>query len=252
MTKLKKPNLTDKQEKFVQELIAGKSQREAYKLAYSVVKMTDKTVDEKACRLFAQDKIQARYNEIHDRLIKESEDECIVSAKDVLRELVNIITTDSNEIVELRRTCCRYCWGKKNKYQLTQNEMAQRKAEYALQKEKVLAEGKEIKPFNTLGGVGFNPTKEPNQKCPECFGQGVETPFFHDTRKLSPAAKSLYAGVKVTKDGIEVKTQSKDKMIELLGRHLGMFKDKVEVSGNLNNPYENLTTEELKRLINSG
>jgi phage terminase small subunit len=214
--------LTDKQEKFVEELIAGKSQREAYHIAYpKSVNWLDSAVDTKACILFKNGKVQERYNAIHDRLIKEAEDECIVSAKDVLRELVNIIKTDSNEIVELRRTCCRYCWGKKNKYQLTANEMAQRKADYALEKELATAKGKTIKPLNHLGGVGYDATKEPNPKCPECFGQGVEMPFFHDTRKLSPAAKSLYAGVKVTKDGIEVKTQSKDKMIELLGKHLG-------------------------------
>jgi phage terminase small subunit len=245
--------LTDKQEKFVEGLIAGKSQREAYRAAYPrSVNWLDSTVDTQACILFKHPKVLERYNELHDRLIKEAEDECIVSAKDVLRELVNIISTDSNEIVELRRTCCRYCWGKKNKYQLTASEMARRKADYALEKEKAAEAGKKIKPFNFLGGVGYDATKEPNPKCPECFGEGEVTPFFHDTRKLSSAAKSLYAGVKVTKDGIEVKTQSKDKMIELLGKHLGMFKDKVEVSGNLNNPYESLTTEELKQLINSG
>ena len=36
--------------------------------------------------------------------------------------------------------------------------------------------------------------------------------------------------------------------MELLGRHLGMFKDKVEVSGNVNNPFEGLSTEQLLRL----
>ena len=44
------------------------------------------------------------------------------------------------------------------------------------------------------------------------------------------------------------------KALEMLGRHLGMFKDKLELSGQvgINNPYAGLTTEELKKLIHGG
>lgn len=63
--------LTIKQERFVQELVKGKSQREAYKIAYDAEQMADKTIDEKACRLIKQDKVKARY----DELMKPAEDE---------------------------------------------------------------------------------------------------------------------------------------------------------------------------------
>lgn len=87
--------LTPKQEKYVQELIKGKSQREAYRAAYpNSKKWLDKTVDERACRLFNQCKVNARYKELHDRLIKEAEDECIIDAKMILRELAAIATAD--------------------------------------------------------------------------------------------------------------------------------------------------------------
>lgn len=72
------------------------------------------------------------------------------------------------------------------------------------------------------------------------------------TDQLPENKKKAIAGIKEGKYGIEVATCDKVKALELLGRHLGMFKDKVEVSGNINNPYENLTTEELKRLIRDG
>ena len=39
------------------------------------------------------------------------------------------------------------------------------------------------------------------------------------------------AGIREGKGGIEVKLNSKEKALELLGRHMGMFRDKVEVSG---------------------
>ena len=57
-------NLTPKQEKFVQALIAGKSQREAYKEAYNATRMKDATIDSKAYLLFNKDYIRARYNEL--------------------------------------------------------------------------------------------------------------------------------------------------------------------------------------------
>lgn len=62
------------------------------------------------------------------------------------------------------------------------------------------------------------------------------------------------AGIKEGANGIEIKLNDKEKALELIGRHLGMFRDKVELSGNIetNNPYAGLTTEELKKLIHGG
>lgn len=46
------------------------------------------------------------------------------------------------------------------------------------------------------------------------------------------------------------KLHDKMKALELLGKHLGMFKDKLEINNPSNDPFEDLTTEELKALIN--
>ena len=57
--------LTPKREKFVQNLIAGMSQREAYRGAFpSSVKWKDSTVDSKASELFGNDEILERYREL--------------------------------------------------------------------------------------------------------------------------------------------------------------------------------------------
>lgn len=52
-----------------------------------------------------------------------------------------------------------------------------------------------------------------------------------DTNLLSDAQIRAIAGIKEGANGIEIKVNDKEKALELLGRHLGMFKDKVEVSG---------------------
>ena len=48
-------------------------------------------------------------------------------------------------------------------------------------------------------------------------------PFAHDTRNLSPKAKALYAGVRATKDGQEVKTHDQMAALVNVAKHLGMF-----------------------------
>lgn len=94
--------LTDKREKYIQELIKGKSQREAYRIAFPAsVKWLDKTVDEVASRLFNDSKVNARYSTLKDRLIKEAEDDCIITAKQVLQELANIALANGTDFAEV-------------------------------------------------------------------------------------------------------------------------------------------------------
>lgn len=70
--------LTIKQEKFIQNIVQGMSQREAYKSSYNAKNMKDDTIDNKACNLFKQDKIRARYEE----LLKRIEDKAIMTAEE--------------------------------------------------------------------------------------------------------------------------------------------------------------------------
>jgi hypothetical protein len=56
--------LTPKQEKFVQGLFSGLSQRQAYKQAYNAEKMLDATIDKKACELIKESKLSGRLREL--------------------------------------------------------------------------------------------------------------------------------------------------------------------------------------------
>ena len=89
--------LTAKQEKFVRNLIKGMSQREAYKNSYDAENMSDKTIDENACRLFADSKIKARYQELQDRLDKAT----IMTAQERLEYLTGIILDIEREKVSV-------------------------------------------------------------------------------------------------------------------------------------------------------
>lgn len=75
------------------------------------------------------------------------------------------------------------------------------------------------------------------------------------TADLPEEKRAAIAAIKENKYGISVETYDRLRALELIGRHLGMFRDKVELSGQVetsNNPYAGLTTEELKKLIHGG
>jgi phage terminase small subunit len=93
-----------------------------------------------------------------------------------------------------------------------------------------------------------------NDATQEYEEKEVEEQFVElfDTDSLSSDKKAAISGIKEGKYGIEVSSCDKVKALELIGKHLGMFKDKVEISGQVNNPMEGLTTEELKKLIYDG
>ena len=63
-----KEELTVKQEKFVQNIVSGMSQRQAYKDAYDAENMKDETIDVRACELFNESKIKVRYQELIEEL----------------------------------------------------------------------------------------------------------------------------------------------------------------------------------------
>lgn len=145
-----------------------------------------------------------------------------VRQDDVIRVLVNMLAADANELVEHRRHCCRYCWGKDHRYQYTANELEREQDVWTAER-----------PFDEKGGMGYDERRPANADCPECFGDGVGKTIVKDTRKLSPAARALYAGVKQTKDGLEVKMQSKEGYLQLLMRHAGMLNDKLTLNGKI-------------------
>lgn len=155
-----------------------------------------------------------------------------ITADLVLTELLAIATADPKHLIEQVRRCCRHCWGKDFGYQRTIGELNRERTAHQDREAKVLLgeSTEQVPPFDEQGGGGFDKTKDPNPDCPECNGEGVEQTIVKDTRDLPPGVRSLYAGVKVTKDGIEVKMHSKEKALELLGRHLALFNDKLDLN----------------------
>lgn len=154
-----------------------------------------------------------------------------IKQDEVLRRLHALATADTRDLIEYRRGCCRWCWGTGNRYQRTAGELERDRAAHAQLRRASRGNGKPLPKFDEQGGPGYHAKRDANPECPECFGDGVGAVVIRDTRNLSPEAAQLYAGVKQTRDGLEVRTHSQHEALRDLGRHLGLFKDKVEHTG---------------------
>lgn len=82
-----------KHEKMVQLKIKGYSQRQAYKEVYDN-NMTDEQIDIEASKIFNSPKVSLRYKE----LMQELEDKSIMSAKDRMKWLTNLINGEDGYI----------------------------------------------------------------------------------------------------------------------------------------------------------
>lgn len=89
--------LTIKQEKFIQNIVQGMSQREAYKNSYNANNMKDSTIDKKASELFQKGEIRGRYEE----LLKKIEDKTIMTAEERQIWLSKVVKGD----IKITREC---------------------------------------------------------------------------------------------------------------------------------------------------
>ena len=94
----KADRLTPKQERYCQERIKGKSQRQAYRAAYNADGMGDACTDVTACRLEAQSKISLRLQELRARSAEES----ILTRDDIAKSLTEIATSSGSESARLK------------------------------------------------------------------------------------------------------------------------------------------------------
>lgn len=217
--------LTDKQQLFVDEyLVDLNATQAAIRAGYS-----PNTAEQQASRLLSNVKVQEAIREAQEKRAARVN----ITADMVLDRWWKIATADPNELIHVRRLACRHCHGIDHKYQWVDE------AEYAQAVEEAVnfAEMKAAeldKPVSEIlpsedGGYGFDQLADPHPECPKCSGEGRADLHIEDTRKLKGGARLLYAGVKQTKAGVEVLMHDQGKALENVARHLGMFKDRLEV-----------------------
>jgi phage terminase small subunit len=207
--------LSAKRETFCQHyLVSLDAARAAREAGYSA-----RSAKQQGHELLKDEAVAARIQELK----AERAAELKIDAAAVLRRFWLIATADPNDLIQYRRTCCRFCYGDGHQYQRTPAELRRARAAWEAKQTKT---SKDV--FDEEGGDGYDRRKPPHPDCPECFGDGEEHVFVADTRQLTEQARMLYAGVKQTKEGLEVKMHSQQEALVSVARHLGMFGDRVE------------------------
>lgn len=196
----------------------------AYPKMLTSRKMSASAIKLAAARILSKPDVQQFIKEVRQEL----SGTVLYDLKALVIDLVQIATADVNELVQIRRECCRYCWGVNHEYQWTEWEYEDAIAVYerdaALWNSKGRPDGcAPVMPY-AGGGMGFNHTLSPSAECPRCHGEGVARSFLNDTRYLSPAAKRLYAGAKLDKNGnVEVLMHSQAEARAQLMRIMGAW-----------------------------
>lgn len=234
----RKPNnpepreLSEQMKTFVQELLVDFNQKEAaIRAGYS-----QKTAQEQSARLMSYPIIQRAVKEA----IAARGERTKIDQDRIIKRLWGVAFADANALVQYRRTCCRHCYGEFHRYQRTAGEMESDEIEHRAflikaQKEGIKLEDKD-KVFDTKGGIGYDPRKDPHPDCPECFGEGVGRVHITDTRKLEGGNRDIYAGVKQTKDGLQILMHDPRAHVELLMKHAGMLDARLIHAGDKQNP----------------
>ncbi|MNM44922.1 Terminase small subunit [compost metagenome] len=219
--------LTAKQKLFVQEyLIDLNATQAAIRAGYS-----ERTARKIGQENLTKPDIQAAIQEAQNQRAERTE----ITADMVLQRWWDIATADPNQLIHTRRLACRHCHGIGHQYQWVDEAEYAQAVKIALDYAEAESR-KQDKPVEANlpsedGGYGFDRLADPHPDCPKCRGEGHLDLHIEDTRKLKGGAKLLYAGVKETKTGIEIVMQDQAKALENVARHLGMFKDKVELTG---------------------
>lgn len=222
---MKKRKISKQEAEFARKYVECGKPGESYKFAYACKNLTANQISQKASQLKNRQAIKELIETLQKKVSKDAE----FGIAQVVEIWQDIATADPNELSSNLRRCCRHCYGRGHHYQWKD------KAEFAYVVGQVLkskpAKGEARQPMpSDEGGYGFNFTFRPHPECTECRGEGHLDTFFADTRTLSRAGRRLFAGIKKTKDGMQVVTRDQDAALTNLAKFYGMMPDKVVVT----------------------
>jgi len=208
-------NLTPKMLAFCRELpVDGNKTQAAIRAGYS-----EKSAANMGSVLSREPKIKAQIQ----RNMQIAADAAQVSAELVLAEIYAVATSDSRDLISVYQDCCRFC------YSAINGERQWTRGEYSEALEATQKAGTPAPPIR--GGLTYNAKLPPVESCAECFGRGLTTVVVKDSRKISRAASKLLAGMKSTKDGVEIKTHDKMAALLALAKITGLLRDRTEITG---------------------
>lgn len=139
-----------------------------------------------------------------------------LTIKRVVQDIVDVLDADPRDLVDIVTVSCRHCHGEGHRFHRT-----------IIEYEKDLED--QLENFKHLGGIGFNPYRDPHPECPHCFGYGEQQERIKDLRNMTKAQATLYLGAERTKHGIKISMRSKDAARQQAALYLGMNKETIKL-----------------------
>lgn len=187
--------LSEKQGIFAENVAAGKKLVEAYRIAG--YEGEGHSAHSNASRMLRNARVFRAVSFLRDK----RQQRLSLTEDEIIHQLSAIASANPNELVQYRRVNCRHCWGERHLYQWRDIE------EFDKAAEKASNDGKEEPEY---GGLGFVETGFPNEDCPKCNGEGETQLFVADTTQLEGEARWLYAGIKQTQNGLEIRMANQE------------------------------------------
>lgn len=226
--------LSEREERFAQNFSLWRDATKAYRATFDCSRMKENTVWRNAWEFKSRPVVLARIEELR-----------AITAQEVTRDLSSMIAdlamislADPSKLTRHERNNCRHCHGRGHKWQwknegeyslalaavMDENADLERRQQLAPAGHEIHA--REPKPLpDVSGGLGFVIDAFPDPDCPACLGEGVARVWIADMRRLGPYEAKLYAGIKETKDGLQVLTRDQDGAADKILRILGAYKD---------------------------
>lgn len=202
--------LSGKERKYCEEYVRTGSKHEAFNLAgYAKCKNTTQ-VASKVAAIHARPQVLLYIQELEGK----RNARVGITHDMVLRRLWAIASADPNEIVSVKVSNCRYCWGTDFRYNYTLPEWEDKLAE---------AETHNLAEPLEEGGHTFTINRPPHPDCPRCGGAGKAKLMIQDTTQLTGSARILYAGAEPTRNGIKVKLHNQLDALVKIADAVGLF-----------------------------
>lgn len=235
-------HLSAKEEAFCQNYaVHGMSQSDAYRNAYDVGEKTkDATVWSDSVKVASRPLVRARIEELN-KIRRNAMGKSLDKLGEMLQELAD---ANPNDLSYWRVSACRYCHGEDHKYHWHSSyEFDAAVKAYGRDLEAWALKGSKGTPPDApddSGGYGWRTTLKPDPDCPHCRGDGIGEMIIRDTRDVPRAARRLFKGVKVTKNGLEILTRDQDAAVDKLLRMGGGYRDRVEITGANGGPIQSI------------
>lgn len=208
----------------------GGDQSKAWREAFPNSKANDAGVHREASTFHKIPEVRRRIEEVRAEAHETAKEAFKMEVEDVLREWVMVAQADPAELAQRRRGACRYCHGFDNEYHWKDEKEFQASVDPNK---------------DDFGGYGYRFTAKPAPDCPKCEGLGEAYNWTADTRDLSPNARKLFAGVKQTRDGTEIKMRDRDAALVNIAKYFGMFTENL----NLSSPDGTMTPTVIERRV---